>query len=367
MASPRNDDAPPTGTGAPQEGEPQEEQQAWAEQPSDTDSEPLPPLGQGLPAAPAAAAQAAAAAAPAPPDLDWLSQEDDSEWPDSPLERLFELNDPSAPHYLRKFEKLLATHLREWEQPGAPPSSFLPVFNALLLDQESRCHLTLLMKHSIEGQAEAVKIIVHLLRNRTSIRNPSGYVQAAIHDAMNWLNRPPFDHPEFPAWLERVRARQAKGKGKTHLKGKDSHLQKGKDQGKGKDKDSHIDKGHDKGKSKDSHLQKGKDHGKGKDKDSHITKGQEKGKDSHFKGKDSNLSKGHGKSQEKYSHIDTYLGKGKGYEWAPSAASAPLSWHPPAHHAAAAPAAEEYEYRVVAVPRERRWWWNDAQGYYEEW
>ena len=86
-----------------------------------------------------------------------------------------------------------------------------PIFNAFLLDQECRSNLLLLYRTSDEGRAEAFKIITHLMRHRTSIRSPSSYVMSSIHEARNWLDRPPFAHPDFDGWLGRLRSGKREG------------------------------------------------------------------------------------------------------------------------------------------------------------
>ena len=133
---------------------------------------------------PIGAAAAAAAIEPqGEPQVGWLDEEDSSPWPNSPLDRLRELGDESFIHYQRQLNKLHDSHLRAWEKPNAPPSSWGPIFKALQMDEESRAQISLLMKHSPEGQSEACKIIAHLLRNRSSIRNTSSYVMSVVHVA----------------------------------------------------------------------------------------------------------------------------------------------------------------------------------------
>jgi hypothetical protein len=139
------------------------------------------------------------------------------QYPETPIERLRQLGDASVTYFERKEQQLLATHLRQWESPSAPPESLTPVFNALHMDQESRLQFLLLLRTSEEGKAEACNIMAHLLRNRTSIRSVSGYVSSSIHESRNWVDRPPYTHVDFEVWMARRTSGGKKGGGKKGL------------------------------------------------------------------------------------------------------------------------------------------------------
>ena len=147
-------------------------------------------------------------------DLDWIANRDITPsginappmYPETPLGRLQDIGDESVPFYERRMAEQAMTEAREWETVshlGDWDQYWAPVLTQLGIDQESRAMLALLRQTSLEGHREACRLIAHLIRKRHQVRNPSRWVQTDIHAVRNWLDRPPFEHPDFENFLRR--------------------------------------------------------------------------------------------------------------------------------------------------------------------
>ena len=124
-----------------------------------------------------------------------------SKFPATPLERLQELNHPSVSFYQNRARLLEDPDARPWERGSASADAYIPIFEKLKLDRPSQERLINLFEDTHEAQAEACRILAHLMRKRTSINNPSAYILKNIWGAEDWMNRPSFDSPDWDWWI----------------------------------------------------------------------------------------------------------------------------------------------------------------------
>ncbi len=94
-----------------------------------------------------------------------------SQYPDTPLERLRELRDPSVVFYDARVEQYVAA--LDPQEPAEDMKAYATLMELLGLDWESRTHLSLLDSLSLDGHREANKILWHLIKYRRTLREPA--------------------------------------------------------------------------------------------------------------------------------------------------------------------------------------------------
>ena len=134
------------------------------------------------------------------------------QFPDTPLERLRQIGDPSVPFYQQRLTRAALTHMRPWERMKLPLSqqvsrqdvdNYLAAWQPLLVECAidpwtlSLVHLT--ATHSLEGWQEVNRALWHLLKQagKGCIERPNKYLARILHECRNWLDRPPYNSDDW--------------------------------------------------------------------------------------------------------------------------------------------------------------------------
>ena len=134
------------------------------------------------------------------------------QFPDTPLERLRQIGDPSVPFYQQRLTRAALTHMRPWERMKLPLSqqvsrqdvdNYLAAWQPLLVECAidpwtlSIVHLT--ATHSLEGWQEVNRALWHLLKQagKGCIERPNKYLARILHECRNWLDRPPYNSDDW--------------------------------------------------------------------------------------------------------------------------------------------------------------------------